>query len=129
MPKATVSTDTVRYHLVTLPSAYVDLRRLSFGEKQARTDMAMKMAFQGGGGEAASAIAEMSAAEVAFFEFSRCIVDHNLFLDDDEEDKMDFNKRSHFESLDPRIGDEIDAKISEMNNFDVTELGNGSSGS
>lgn len=126
MPKATVSTETTRHNLVTLPGGFVDLRRLSFGEKQARTDMAMKMAFQGGGGEAASAVAEMSAAEVAFFEFSRCIVDHNLSRDEDETDLLNFTKRADFEQLDPRVGDEIDQQISVMNNFDVTELGNGS---
>lgn len=129
MPKATVSTETVRHHLVTLSGAWVDLRRLSFGEKQMRQDMAMKMAFAGGGNtkEDVSAVAEMSAAEVAYFEFSRCIVDHNLYYDDEETEKMDFTKRRDFEQLDPRVGDEIDSEISHMNNFDVTDLGNGSS--
>jgi hypothetical protein len=130
MPKATVSSETTKFDLKTLPGAWVELRRLSFGEKAQRTDMAMKMAFEGGKGKDGKALAEMASVQTSVFEFSRCVVNHNLFKDDEDKVPMDLHNAIDVQQLDPRVGEEIGTYIDQMNNFDqevLDDLGNGSS--
>jgi len=134
MPKATVSTLTSKFDLKTLPGGWVELRRMSFGEKQQRQDIAMQMAMTTDGQKAKSteAIMKMSSEEIALFELSRCVIDHNLYADDEEKVKLDFKRSADIRQLDPRVGEEINALIDSMNNVsaeDLADLGNGSSSS
>lgn len=121
MPKATVDTNAVRHDLKSLPGAWVELRRMSFGEKNARTDIAMKMAFEGSKADTKATMAASTEA-AAQFEFKACVVDHNLFADDEETIKLNLGNSNDLRKLDPRVGEEIMLLISEMNNFEPEEL-------
>lgn len=139
MPRATVSRATEHKPLTTLPSVdgseagWVELRRMSYGEKIAKDAEAMKMKFGMDDAAAGSMNAEVAMINerVTLLEFQRCIVDHNLTALIDENDetkgerKLDFTKFSDVQSLDPRVGDEISTLIGEMNDFEkaVTQQG------
>lgn len=121
MPKATVNTNSERKDLKSLPGAFVELRRLSFGEKAERTDMAMRLAIEGDG-KTQKGTVEMSSKDIAVFELAKCVTDHNLFMDDEEKVKMNLTNPQHVAALDPRVGEEISLLIDQMNNFDAEEL-------
>lgn len=127
MPRATVLKTTERKPLLTLPAGedgteegWVELRRMSFGEKLDKDAEAMKMRFD---------VSEMDddeknvGAEVAMInaavtakEFAKCIMDHNL--EDENGMKLNFNRPEHVRGLDPRVGQEIQDLIAEMNDFE-----------
>lgn len=120
MPKATIDTEyTEHKDLKTLPDGYVILRRLSFGQVMERR-MFTKLEIETGGrnkdlkGELA-----MANRRITEFEFKTCIVDHNL--EDEGGRKLDLTKASDFNKLEPKVGQEIEAYISEMNNFEEDE--------
>jgi len=50
------------------------------------------------------------------WEFSKCIVDHNL--EDDDGNKLDFSNSMSYDILDPKIGAEINEYIDDMNQED-----------
>src|SRR5687767_474871 len=80
MPRATVSKDTERFELETLPGAFVELRRLSYGEKLRKDAEASKMRFATAGDSKGGIDAEVAMINVAVQqrEFALCIVNHNL---------------------------------------------------
>lgn len=127
MPKATVSNATQEIDLKTCAGGKVTLRRLTYGQKLERIEMAtqqsIKTAMDQRGRPLNSNAAEMDIKmlqrSVAEYEFARCIVDHNL--EDDDGNKLDFKNPTTLDLLDPRVGDEISLRIGEMNNFDEEE--------
>ena len=133
MPKATVNTDTERYDLQTVEGGFVQLRRMSYGQKQQRQDIAMRLAIEStgkGSKKTERGLVEMSAEAIAQFEFNACVVDHNLYADDAESIKLNLSRREDIARLDPRIGEEISTLIDKLNNFeqeDTDDLGNASS--
>lgn len=125
MPRATVLRTTERRDLATLPKTdeeeggWVELRRLSFGEKLDKDAEAMKMRFDFGKVEDVKDMdAEVSliSAYATVVEFSRCIVDHNL--EDDNGKKLDLSKLDSVRQLDPRVGQEISELLGEINDFE-----------
>lgn len=119
MPRATVTTDTQRKDLKTLEGAFVELRQLSFDEMLERRDKAMKMSMQAQTRNAKDpgTINLDSAQQWArHFEFSRCIVDHNL--EDENGNKLDFSNRMTLRVLDPKVGAEIERYVDELNQED-----------
>jgi hypothetical protein len=128
MPRAIVNTeDTTRYDLKSLPEGYVVLRRLTYGQYLQRREMAARMQFSGKPGSQ-DVQGELAAAsrKVVEFEFSNCIVEHNL--EDNDGKTLDFKQPWAVHAIDPRVGEEIGSRIDEMNQFE-TELGNSSNGS
>jgi hypothetical protein len=125
MPKATTSIeDTQRKELKSAPpDGFVVLRRMNYGEViQRRTMVKLSVESSGGKKDFRGEMA-MASREVARFEFANCIVDHNL--EDDNGNKLNLANEVDFSRLHPRIGQEIDKYISEMNNFEEDEdLGN-----
>lgn len=125
MPKATVSAAVEHYELKSLEGAWVELKRLSYGQKQTRQDMVTKLAVEatpskrGSRQQEMKGIMEMSAAAVTEFDFKHCLVDHNLFSDDEETVKMVFPR--DMELLDPRVGEEISSLMDSLNNFEVED--------
>lgn len=123
MPRATVLKQTERFNLETLKDGdevgWVELRRLSFGEKLDKDAEAMKMRFDvkdaGQGGDMGAEVAMINAA-VTQKEFAKCIVDHNL--EDENGNKLNFQRAEHVRELDPRVGQEIQDLIAEMNDFE-----------
>lgn len=129
MPKATVDISQVRKDLKTLEGAYVVLRRMSFGQKQERQDLALKMTLEGDK-RGTRGVVEGTSMPVTLFDFSKCVVEHNLYLDDEETKAMNLGSARDLAQLDPRVGEEIASYIDELNNFTqqhLDDLGNGSS--
>lgn len=128
MPKATVSTEAEHFELKTLEGAWVDLKRLSFGQKlerqQMATDLLVKMEGKGGGKKTGSMEAKMDLMtdKVTQFDFRHCIVDHNLEADD-EGTKLVLTNPKDVALLDPRVGEEIQTLIDSINNLDEDDEG------
>jgi hypothetical protein len=128
MPRAVANLeDTTREDLKSCPGAFVVLRRMTYGQKLERQSMAMQMGISGNGKNAEMNVAMMQQQSTAF-EFRHCIADHNL--DDENDQRLDFNNPVSVFKLDPRIGEEIEMLIADMNNFeDTDEAKNSATGS
>jgi len=119
MPIATVTKNTERLDLTTLPEGYVVIRRMSFGEKLARQDEMLHMK------TGLDNQLEMSVSNktTTLGDYANLIIDHNLT--DENERKLNFKNPTDVMNLDPRIGDEIGAFIDKINSFeDKPELKN-----
>lgn len=116
MAKAYATGSEERVELKSCDDAFVVLRRMTYGDKLERQSM-VKMNLQLNGGK--DAVGEMALAnkQVTYMEFAKCIIAHNLEKNDNG-DLFDFKKPADVDALDPRVGEEIDTLISEMNNFD-----------
>lgn len=128
MPKAVVSTEVEHFDLKTIPGGWVDLKRMDYGQKLDRAQMAtdMKIEMAGKNGKAASASVDVMQKQVALFDFKNCLVDHNLYEDDAETQKLNLHTIAGLTKLDPRAGDEIGQLIDKLNNYEDEdgELGN-----
>jgi len=127
MPKATVSSDVEHKDLKSLPGGWVTLKRMSYGQKLERTQLATDMEIEmTRGSKTQKASVDIMQQAVALFEFKNCIVDHNLFEDDEETIKLDLTTKTGLSKLDPKVGDEIGKYIDELNNFEEQDedLGN-----
>jgi hypothetical protein len=119
MPRATVNLeDTETHNLKTAPpDGKVVLRRMSYGQIVQRRAM-LKMSFSGDAKKGKDAVAgeiAMADEKITQFEFKTCIVDHNL--EDDQGKKLNLASPVDFNRLDPRVGQEIEKLIGDMNNF------------
>lgn len=140
MVVATANTqETVHKDLKTLEGGWVKLRRLTWGEKLQRRAMVSGMKVKGssGKGKKDDFEGEMNLVneQATLFDFERCIVEHNLEAEvsgprsvvEGEEPSntrpLNFKSIADIKLLDPRVGEEIDTLISELNNFDEDELG------
>lgn len=136
MPVATIKTDdTTRVDLRSAPpDGFVLLRPLPYGKKLERRERTSKMLMRvdsgngrkGGRGRMRQssnpdAVMEFESAQAwaVQFDFSYCIVDHNLT--DDKDQKLDFANPMTLKMLDPRIGSEIEYAISELNEVEEEE--------
>jgi hypothetical protein len=126
MPKATISTETVRKELKTCPGGFVELRQLSWAEMMKRRDIASRMyadvSTKQGNATPETIRQYMEVVNVAImeFEFKNCIVDHNLENDDGV--LLDFSNAMSLQILNPKIGSEIDRYIEELNQEDETSV-------
>jgi hypothetical protein len=120
MPKATVSTETVKKELKSLQGGFVELRRLPFGLLLERRDNASKMSMSSRQGQNDQKV-DISLMQrwSRQFEFEHCIVDHNL--EDDQGIKLNFQNHLTVDALDPRIGQEIEGYIDELNGEELEE--------
>ena len=126
MPKASVTIEPTRYHLKSCDGGWVDLRPFPYGKKLQRQEMATKFGFDGNVADQSGAIdVDFMVRVTTEFDFSTCIVDHNLYSDDEEKYKLDFSERmisATLDTLDPRIGTEISSYIDELNGeFDLKD--------
>src|SRR6201981_373586 len=116
MPRATVSTEPEQFDLQSLPEAWVLLRRMSYGERLHRQDMAMQMSMEA---DQRTRTARMDVAPaqttVAQFELKSCVVDHNL--EDESGRKLDFNNPLDCAQLDGRVGEEIAELIDTLHDW------------
>jgi hypothetical protein len=119
MPKATVSVEPEMHSLKSCEGGWVKLRRMSYGERLHRTDIAMTMSMQQDQ-RAKTGKMEIKQAQtqVGAFEFNTCIIDHNLEKDDGQ--PLNFKNGQDFALLDGRIGEEISALIEEMHDWEAT---------
>ncbi len=122
MPRATVSTETVRKELRSLPGGFVELRQLSWAEMMKRRDIASRMyadvSTKQGAATQETIRQYMEVVNVAImeFEFKNCVVDHNL--EDDNGNLLDFSNPMALSILNPKVGSEIDRYIEELNQED-----------
>lgn len=117
MPRATVARTTERFDLKSCPEGYVIIRRMTYGEKLARTDQMMNMSTSSKSDDNEMHI-RMMTRSVALQDFANLVIEHNLT---DENDKtLDFRIAQHVLNLDPVIGDEIGQYIDRINSFEDT---------
>jgi hypothetical protein len=118
MPKATIDNNEVTFELKSLPTGFVKLKRMTYGDWLARRDMSMQMSFAipTKGSNTPESSFELQNKKVTLFELSRCVVDHNL--EDENEKKLDFTRADILDFLDPRVGNEIGELIASMHDFE-----------
>jgi hypothetical protein len=124
MPKATVSTETVRKQLKSAPpDGYVVLRQLSYSQMMKRRDLASRAYTELPSSErklreldTVKQYMEVVNQKIMEFEFANCIVEHNL--QDEDGNLFDFTNPMSFDVLNPKVGLEIDRYIEEMNQED-----------
>lgn len=125
MPRATVSTDTTHKDLTTCPGGYVELRQLPFGQMLTRRDKASRMIQEIDPKAKESDIARVQVDILnewgRRYDFKHCIADHNL--EDENGIKLDFSNALAIDILDPRIGQEIERYIDELNQADFDKEG------
>lgn len=120
MPRATVSKQSQRFELKSAPpDGFVELRPMSYGELLTRRDIGAKLSIEGARRKDAKISIDTIQTEVSWYEFRTTIVDHNL--EDDTGRKLDFTSRADFLNLDPRVAQEIEQLISEMNGLQEDE--------
>lgn len=123
MPAAVVNIEEVQHNeLKSLPGAFVDLRRMSYGQIVARRAMTTLSVEAKRGAKSVTGELAMASSEVSQFEFKTCIVDHNL--EDQNGQKLNFGNPVDFARLDPRVGQEIEKLISDMHDFENDSEGN-----
>jgi hypothetical protein len=120
VPVATISLgDTERHELKSCPGGYVVLKRMTYGESlERRTMMKLQFTTRKGQKNLEGELA-MANRRVQMYEFQHCIVEHNLT--DNMERPLNLNDPVVLNVLDPRIGQEIESLISDMNNFEDDE--------
>jgi len=121
MPRATVNTQNTQHHdLKSLEGGYVVLRSLTYGQIVQRRAM-LTLSVEGSGKANKDFRGEMAMAneQITRFEFAHAIVEHNL--EDESGRTLDLSRPVDFDALDPRVGQEIEELISDMNNFDDEE--------
>jgi len=116
MPVATVSTAPEKFDLKTCEGAYVVLRRMSYGQKLHRQQTATQQAVKMEGNRMSEMDIKLLQQQVVAYEFAHCIVEHNL--EDADGRTLNFLNPQDVDSLDPRIGEEINALIEGMNNYE-----------
>jgi hypothetical protein len=125
MPRATVDQSPGEHiELETCEGAYVVLKRMSYGQKQLRQQLAMKMSFeldrsgnrQQRRSKSTKADMELLSMASTLFDFRTCIVEHNL--EDETGRTLNLSQEADVQRLDPRIGEELSMLIDELNNFE-----------
>ena len=116
MPNATVSFESQRHELRTCPGAFVELKRMSYGQIVERRSMLKLSVAQSKGSKDFKGEMAMANREITMFEFKVCIVDHNLT--DVNDRQLNLGSAMDFSALDPRVGQEIEDLIGKMNNFE-----------
>jgi hypothetical protein len=130
MPVAIRNEDTEKFDLKTLPGGTVTLRKMSYGQILERRALTKLTFSTQGKGRSSSVAGEIAMADraVNLFEFRCCVVGHNL--ERVEGQLLDLTNPNDVIALDPRVGQEIEKLIEDMNNFegdDDTENSKGES--
>jgi hypothetical protein len=123
---ATVPTDAERFELRSVEGAWVMLKPLPYGELLERRDKASRMSMEAGTGnrrkkqDVGRLDIDMMQQQTRIYEFQKCVVDHNL--GDDKGNKLNFTNSSTLNLLDPKVGQEIETLIDQLNELeDVDE--------
>jgi hypothetical protein len=127
MPKAVATQEEHLLELKSVEGGFIKARRLSYGEKLQRRAMTSGLKLDIGSrkkGTDTTGEMQLITEESTLFDFKHCILDHNLFKDEEETQKLDLTNKMDLRMLDPRVGEEIDAFLSELNNFEEDEEGN-----
>jgi len=124
MPVGTVSTEPRHFDLKSAPpDGFVTLRQQSYGERMERQDIVVRMTTETGSDSPDGAIRiggekvtwEMANFATSLFDFQKSVVDHNIT--DASGRKLNLATAYDLRQLDPRIGEEIEGHIRELNTF------------
>lgn len=117
MPVATIINAQDEFLLKTVEGGRVVIRRMSWGEKLKRQGMitGFKMDM-GGKRDDMKAEIDIFQEAVSHWEFANLIVEHNLT--DANDRPLNFKNISDQDSLDPRVGEEIQRYIDDLNAFE-----------
>ena len=120
MPRAVSIGQTTRYPLKSLPEGFVIIRRLTHGEKAERQMLNNKMTMKATRGkrDVDSEVAIFNA-KVDMYNFTHCIVEHNLQDVDDR--LLDFTNPADVNKIDGKVTEEIANYIDKENNFEDDE--------
>lgn len=131
MPIA-VATDVAEHKVLkTLPAnpdvegpegeaGFVDIRRLSHGEKMTRRAINSKMTLKAGGRKQdAETVIDAFNEKVELFDFAHCIVKHNLQAKDGR--LLDFKNPNDVKALAGHVAEEIQTYMDELNNFELDD--------
>lgn len=118
MPVAVIVNDiSDKIPLKTLPEAYVQVRRMNYGEKLLRSNMATKFLVNSDkNAKEVQGELEMQTEEVAYWDFANLIVDHNL--EDKDGRTLNFKNKADVKKLNGVVGDEVGQII---DNFQAPE--------
>lgn len=121
MPRATTDASmTERHELKSCPEGFIVARRLSYGEKLERRAMMSGMKVETGGkGKDFAGEMQLMNEQATLYDFQKCIVEHNL--EDENGNTLNLNSVTDIRRLDPRIGEEIETILGDLNNFEVDE--------
>src|SRR4051812_43867411 len=125
MPVATVVVENRHVDLKSLPEGWVEIKRMNHGEKLLRQDMTSKVKLKGNRkSKDFEGEIDLMRKSVSMWEFANLIVGHNLtaYINPEvpEEGERPLNLRDPKDValIDGKIAEEIDAAISEFNNFE-----------
>lgn len=113
MPKAVAVLQAERFDLKTVPEGFVALRKLTYGEILKRRTLSGMMEMSDVDNQ--KGLITMNAEAVGFYEFKTAVVDHNL--EDENGRQLNFNDPQDVVKLDPRVAQEIERHINDMNNL------------
>jgi len=118
MPLAIANQNTEKFDLKTLPGAFIELRRMSYGEKMHRSGLMSGLKVKGSN-RSKDFEGELMLANqrVTEYEFAVCIVGHNLEKDD-KGTLLDFKNKFDLGMLDGKVGEEIGVLLNKVNLFD-----------
>lgn len=123
---ATVPTEATREYLNSIDGGWIDLKPLPYGLLIERRDKASRMSMEtntkSGRNDNARLDIDMMQAQSRLYEFQHCIVDHNL--SDDKGTKLNFSNPSTLGILDPKVGQEIEQLIDNLNQLEEVEEAN-----
>lgn len=109
MPEAGASRATERKELKTLEDGYVVLRKMNYGEILHRRDISAQMSADRAD---QNVNVKLQFLAVQQYEFSKCIVEHNLTHDGTA---FNFKEAKDVALLDPVVAQEIENYIDAMN--------------
>ena len=112
------TTQTTKHMLRTCEGAYVVTRKYTYEERSRRAGVAYAMTFERGEGSAGKIEDLQHDANV--YDIRHCVVDHNL--GDKDGNRLDLTNPKVIGSLDPIIGEEINAIIDRENKVDEETL-------
>lgn len=118
---ATVPTDATRYDLKSVSGAWVSLRPLPYGMLIERRDKASRMSMETSNrrNDNSKLDIDMMQHQSRIFEFQNCLIDHNL--SDDQGNKLNFSNPSTLNLLDPKVGQEIERLIDDLNQLEEVD--------
>lgn len=120
MPRATTDIATTeKFELKSLPEGFIVARRLTYGEKLERRAMVSGMKVEAGRGKDFAGEMQLMNERATLFDFQKCITEHNL--EDENGTLLNLARVEDIKKLDPRIGEEIEGILGDLNNFEADE--------
>lgn len=122
MAIATIVEANKRFDLKSAPpDGYVVIRRMTWGEKLKRQGMLTQMSMEIGrdNKDDIRAQFDMLQEKVSLWEFANLVIEHNLT--DSKEKLLNFKNYADTARLGPKVGEEIQKYIDEMNAFEDSD--------